>query len=213
MDGGGGGGSEETVSDHGPVLEELMPLKPSLSLSLSSEEHESGAGAGKREEAAETPPPEATKQLATPDWLRSVQLWSQEPQQRPSSPPSPQPPLCKPVALSARKAGGAFQPFERQKRAEAPASSATTAAAVVGDSSDGAPADTDAAGRRPRSGDKETSGDAEDKGSDRKDGKGGGEEGQSQAQAPARKPRRCWAPELHRRFLQALQQLGGSHGR
>ncbi|XP_039822443.1 transcription factor NIGT1-like [Panicum virgatum] len=206
------GGSEETVSDHGPVLEELMPLKPSLSLSISSEEHESGAGAGKREEAAETPPPEATKQQATPDWLRSVQLWSQEPQQRPSPPPSPQQPLCKPVALSARKAGGAFQPFEKQKkRAEAPASSATTAAAVVGDSSDGAPADTDAAGRRPRSADKETSGDAEDKGSDRKDGKGGGEEGQSQAQAPARKPRRCWAPELHRRFLQALQQLGGSH--
>ncbi|XP_042490303.1 transcription factor HHO3-like [Macadamia integrifolia] len=26
-----------------------------------------------------------------------------------------------------------------------------------------------------------------------------------------RKPRRCWSPELHRRFLQALQQLGGSH--
>lgn len=27
-----------------------------------------------------------------------------------------------------------------------------------------------------------------------------------------RKQRRCWSPELHRRFLQALQQLGGSHG-
>ena len=27
-----------------------------------------------------------------------------------------------------------------------------------------------------------------------------------------RKARRCWSPELHRRFLQALQQLGGSHG-
>ncbi|PHT71219.1 hypothetical protein T459_26323, partial [Capsicum annuum] len=26
-----------------------------------------------------------------------------------------------------------------------------------------------------------------------------------------RKQRRCWSPELHRRFLQALQQLGGSH--
>jgi hypothetical protein len=34
----------------------------------------------------------------------------------------------------------------------------------------------------------------------------------SQSQAPSRKARRCWAPELHRRFLQALQQLGGSHG-
>nr|AVL95367.1 transcription factor MYB10 [Diospyros kaki] len=31
-------------------------------------------------------------------------------------------------------------------------------------------------------------------------------EGQSQ-----RKARRCWSPELHRRFLHALQQLGGSH--
>ncbi|KAL3654377.1 transcription factor [Castilleja foliolosa] len=31
-------------------------------------------------------------------------------------------------------------------------------------------------------------------------------EGQSQ-----RKTRRCWSPELHKRFLQALQQLGGSH--
>lgn len=27
-----------------------------------------------------------------------------------------------------------------------------------------------------------------------------------------RKERRCWSTELHRRFLQALQQLGGSHG-
>ncbi|XP_019168488.1 PREDICTED: myb family transcription factor EFM-like [Ipomoea nil] len=26
-----------------------------------------------------------------------------------------------------------------------------------------------------------------------------------------RKQRRCWSPELHKRFLQALQQLGGSH--
>ncbi|EFJ33402.1 hypothetical protein SELMODRAFT_66160, partial [Selaginella moellendorffii] len=26
-----------------------------------------------------------------------------------------------------------------------------------------------------------------------------------------RKARRCWSPELHRRFLNALQQLGGSH--
>lgn len=27
----------------------------------------------------------------------------------------------------------------------------------------------------------------------------------------ARKARRCWSPELHRRFVSALQQLGGSH--
>lgn len=28
-----------------------------------------------------------------------------------------------------------------------------------------------------------------------------------------RKARRCWSPELHRRFVNALQQLGGSQGK
>ena len=28
---------------------------------------------------------------------------------------------------------------------------------------------------------------------------------------PQRKQRRCWSPELHRCFLHALQQVGGSH--
>ncbi|XP_058091401.1 transcription factor HHO3 [Magnolia sinica] len=36
----------------------------------------------------------------------------------------------------------------------------------------------------------------------------GGEEKEGQSN---RKARRCWSPELHRRFLHALQQLGGSH--
>ena len=31
-------------------------------------------------------------------------------------------------------------------------------------------------------------------------------------QQAARKQRRCWSPELHRRFVSALQQLGGSQG-
>ncbi|KAM1810611.1 hypothetical protein ACFX12_027353 [Malus domestica] len=31
-----------------------------------------------------------------------------------------------------------------------------------------------------------------------------------QQQQPLRKPRRCWSPELHRRFVDALQQLGGT---
>ncbi|XP_039047145.1 transcription factor HHO1-like isoform X2 [Hibiscus syriacus] len=33
---------------------------------------------------------------------------------------------------------------------------------------------------------------------------------QQQQQQTARKQRRCWSPELHRRFVNALQQLGGS---
>lgn len=33
-----------------------------------------------------------------------------------------------------------------------------------------------------------------------------------QQQQCFRKHRRCWSPELHRRFVDALQQLGGSQG-
>ncbi|GMI68853.1 ULT1 INTERACTING FACTOR 1, HRS1 HOMOLOG5 [Hibiscus trionum] len=36
------------------------------------------------------------------------------------------------------------------------------------------------------------------------------EEHQQQQQQNSRKQRRCWSPELHRRFVEALQQLGGS---
>jgi hypothetical protein len=35
---------------------------------------------------------------------------------------------------------------------------------------------------------------------------------QQQQQQSSRKQRRCWSPELHRRFVSALQQLGGSQG-
>lgn len=34
----------------------------------------------------------------------------------------------------------------------------------------------------------------------------------SPQQPTSRKQRRCWSPELHRRFVNALQQLGGSQG-
>ncbi|KAK4410346.1 Transcription factor HHO3 [Sesamum angolense] len=40
---------------------------------------------------------------------------------------------------------------------------------------------------------------------------GGGNKKEAKEGQSQRKARRCWSPELHRRFLQALQQLGGSH--
>lgn len=43
-------------------------------------------------------------------------------------------------------------------------------------------------------------------------GSGGGNKKEAKEGQSQRKARRCWSPELHRRFLQALQQLGGSHG-
>lgn len=35
----------------------------------------------------------------------------------------------------------------------------------------------------------------------------------SDSTLPERKRRRCWSPDLHRRFVNALQQLGGPHGK
>lgn len=35
----------------------------------------------------------------------------------------------------------------------------------------------------------------------------------SDSALPDRKRRRCWSPDLHRRFVNALQQLGGPHGK
>lgn len=183
--------SEETVSDHGPVLEEFIPLKPSLSLCSSDDESTHAAPPVARKDEAETRPPTPETKRPMPDWLQSVQLWGQQSCHTKEAP-------CKPVALNATKAGGAFHPFEKNKRAEAeaetevPASSTTAPAssAVIGDSGDKATSDTDVHEKDHVS--------KEDK----------NKEGQSQ---PNRKPRRCWAPELHRLFLQALQQLGGPH--
>ena len=45
------------------------------------------------------------------------------------------------------------------------------------------------------------------------DGKAGKVSGDDKDSNQHRKARRCWSPELHRRFLDALQQLGGSHGK
>jgi hypothetical protein len=87
-------------------------------------------------------------------------------------------------------AGGAFQPFHREKSigktsnqaiAKAPTSvpaSTTSSTAVVATGGIGG-------------------------GSNKKEDIDGGNQ---------RKQRRCWSPELHRRFLHALRQLGGSHG-
>lgn len=62
-------GSGETASD-GPVLEEFIPLKPSLSSSDEESAHDLKKGSEKKA-----------------DWLQSVQLWNQEPDASPPPPP------------------------------------------------------------------------------------------------------------------------------
>lgn len=91
-----------------------------------------------------------------------------------------------------RNNGGAFQPFQREKsvgKTEQSAGKVNSSVPVAAASST-----TETVTK---------SGGGGGSGSSKKDEK----EGQTQ-----RKQRRCWSPELHRRFLHALQQLGGSHG-
>ncbi|KAJ7954065.1 Myb-like transcription factor family protein [Quillaja saponaria] len=113
------------------------------------------------------------------DWLRSVQLWNSDPTTDEDVPK-------KAMVMEVTRNGGAFQPFQREKsvgKANASTTKAPTSAAPV-------PANSSTAGAV-------TGGNA---GTSKKEEK----EGQSQ-----RKQRRCWSPELHKRFLHALQQLGG----
>ncbi|GLT73088.1 hypothetical protein SLA2020_449700 [Shorea laevis] len=117
------------------------------------------------------------------DWLRSVQLWNNQ---------SPDPPTQEDAAknesvVEVRRNGGAFQPFHKEKNDENSVPPVVKLTASI-------PAST-------------TSSSTENgaKGSNENVKK---EEKETQAQ---RKQRRCWSPELHRRFLYALQQLGGSH--
>ncbi|CAL9121963.1 unnamed protein product [Musa acuminata var. zebrina] len=102
--------------------------------------------------------------------------------QEPDTVPRMEPPK-KPIVAISKKISSAFQPFQRQKYVvPPPASSAATAI----------PATSDGDGGR-------------DYGS-----KEGNTEKKEEQLQPHRKARRSWSPELHRCFLHALHQLGGS---
>ncbi|KAG6673692.1 hypothetical protein I3842_15G003900 [Carya illinoinensis] len=119
------------------------------------------------------------------DWLSSVQLWN-----NPTSDPQPKEDVPRKATVMEVKrnggGGGAFQPFQREKSVAAPSPPAPEPEPVAALATTSWSAET------------ATGGGGEN---DRREQK----EGQAQ-----RKQRRNWSPELHRRFLHALQQLGGS---
>lgn len=89
--------------------------------------------------------------------------------------------------MEVKRNGGAFQPFQREKNV-----------IKINGSSSGCTAPVASAPATSSNACTVTGG------SDKKEEQ---KEGQTQ-----RKQRRNWSPELHKRFLNALQQLGGSHG-
>lgn len=116
------------------------------------------------------------------DWLRSVQLWNPNPSTTKEDLPR------KTNVVEVKRNGGAFHPFHREESGVGKASNVVSAACKA-PSSPPVPATSSTGPVRV---------DSNDGGSKRD------EKGQAQ-----RKQRRCWSQELHKRFLHALQQLGG----
>ncbi|GMI99936.1 NITRATE-INDUCIBLE [Hibiscus trionum] len=174
--------SEQTTSDV-PVLEEFIPMKKGSDCSEEDDEQES-------HKSKEMNDPADHKRKS--DWLRSVQLWNNN-----NNNQSPDLPLNEDAGnngsgVEVKKNSGAFQPFQREKTVE---KSVKSSAAGKANASATSTSTTE-------SGSRVGGGEANNGNSSNKDEK------EAQAQ---RKTRRCWSPELHRRFLHALQQLGGSH--
>ncbi|CAI9775163.1 unnamed protein product [Fraxinus pennsylvanica] len=115
------------------------------------------------------------------DWLRSVKFWNPTPDP-PSKEDSPR--KVSVLEINRIRSGGAFLPFQKEK------SSVTTSQGPIRMSVPVAAASS-----------------VEEIGGDGGGGENNEDEKEGQFQ---RKPRRSWSPELHRKFLQALQRLGGS---
>lgn len=178
------GFSEQTSSEI-PVLEDFMPIKRNSSCSDNDEDEDEDD-----DEQSEKPTIDHDKSIdkscKKSDWLKSVQLWNQTPDLLPKEESPRKVPV---IEVKRNGNGGAFHPFKEKSS---------------GTSTINSPCSVPAAAAAPTSSTTETAGGCSG-------GSGGGgnkedKEGQSQ-----RKARRCWSPELHRRFLNALQQLGGSH--
>ncbi|KAB2624318.1 hypothetical protein D8674_015978 [Pyrus ussuriensis x Pyrus communis] len=91
----------------------------------------------------------------------------------------------KALVMEVNRNGGAFQPFQKEKgigKTNVPVAKQPSSAAATSSTTDTV-----------------SGGSGENNKKEEKDGQG------------QRKQRRNWSPELHRRFLNALQQLGGSH--
>ncbi|XP_059649471.1 transcription factor HHO3-like [Cornus florida] len=174
--------SEQTSTDDGPVLEEFIPIKKTISCDEDEEDEKShqpnnidGNCSNKNRDNKKI----SDNSLTKSDWLQSVQLWDQTP-----NPTTKEDSSRKVLVTEVQRNGGGGGDGAEKSSGIAPelmgsSPSSAMSSAERGRGSDGGSGD-------------ET----------RREEKGG------HSQKKAR--RRRWLPELHRRFLHALQQLGGS---
>ncbi|XP_030552254.1 transcription factor HHO3-like [Rhodamnia argentea] len=190
--------SEQTSMD-GPVLEEFIPLKGSYSGDDDEDdvcEDDDGDGDVHHSSVGDKSGDDSTMKKS--DWLRSVQLWNPNPDPIPRKevqdpPPPPQPNEVAVVVCDVKShQDGAFHPFqsgENDGRDSTKKKQPSGRAALPAPDAAACSTAEKAGGRIGRR----------------------EERSQGQGQAARRKQRRCWSPELHRLFLQSLQQLGGPH--
>ncbi|XP_019180082.1 PREDICTED: myb family transcription factor EFM-like [Ipomoea nil] len=185
--------SEQTTSsddDEGPVLEEFIPLKRASSLSQDEEDDEQQSPKSANHRTDDDDDDDNNNNGDSSDSSKDGKVskkqdWLRSAQLWNQSFTDPTPKEESPsnckVGVKRNGSGGAFHPFKREK------SAGTSSPAVQ-------TLDSTTAGVGNGSG-----------------GGGGGSKKEEKETQSQRKQRRCWSPELHRRFLQALQQLGGSH--
>ncbi|XP_027189800.1 transcription factor HHO3-like isoform X1 [Cicer arietinum] len=182
--------SEQTTSTEGPVLEEFIPIKKRASpyceqVYDDDEEEDDEQHSHHKQQKISSNDNNKNSDKRKSDWLRSVQLWNPDPS-------SEEVVTRKVPALELKRSGtcgGAFQPFQKEEKVNNKGESLSkgqgqqqpSPIGVAAASSNAVTVTSNNAGSCKR----------EDK------------DGQ-------RKQRRCWSQELHKRFLQALQQLGAA---
>ncbi|KAI7738816.1 hypothetical protein M8C21_006263 [Ambrosia artemisiifolia] len=176
----------EQTSTEGPVLEEFIPMKTNLSTDEDEDDQRLNNNNNNKSKVISSKLDKSSSSSKKSDWLRHAQLSIQSPD------PSELSPKRVPVVEVTRNGCGAFHPFKKEKSSDrAPAAGdvkISTAPVVEATAAASSTAETGSGSG----------------------GGGGGSKGEDKGQSN-RKARRCWSPELHRRFLHALQQLGGAH--
>lgn len=192
MQGGQSQCSEQTSTD-GPVLEEFIPIKRICSASDDDEEEDDD-----EQHSHKKPKSDNAADKKKSDWLRSAQLWNQT---------APAPPLQQESTprrvsvVEVTRNGGAFQPFLRENKS--PVKTTSHDNNHQNNNNNNNQALVELHSPVPLAATSSTA--------DTTKGNGNGSRKEEKEGQTQRKQRRCWSPELHRRFLQSLQQLGGSH--
>ncbi|XP_076953613.1 transcription factor HHO3-like [Bidens hawaiensis] len=173
--------SEQTSSD-GPVLEQFIPIKRNEKEKENEDYNDEVDEDCQGHQELINNNNKSNIISKKSDWLRSAQLSIQTP-----APVEVSPKIVSVVEVK-RNGCGAFHPFKKEKcSGEAPAN---IQAKLFSMPTVDTMTDTSSTANTGNS--------------------GGGSKGEDKGQIN-RKARRNWSPELHRRFLHALQELGGAH--